>query len=51
MLIPTNSVVVCLTCKKSLLKKIIPTMSTFNRFKYPEVSPDLPPLDSITEIL
>jgi hypothetical protein len=46
--VDVNEVVVCLTCKKSFDKKN-PMMSTFNGFKYPEIPPDLPPLNIITE--
>lgn len=44
---------ICSTCKTALDKNKIPTMSTFNGFKYPPMptDPHLPPLDQVSERL
>lgn len=40
---------VCKTCNVSIQKGKIPSLATFNGFKYPERPADLPELDIITE--
>lgn len=42
---------VCQTCRSSLQRGVIPTLSTSNGFVYPRYPPDLPPLDPISERL
>ncbi|CAG5093371.1 Protein of unknown function, partial [Cotesia congregata] len=46
-----EDILLCNTCYQAIGRKVIPTMSTYNGFKY-ETTPDvLPPLDLISERL
>ncbi|CAH2104203.1 unnamed protein product [Euphydryas editha] len=47
--IPAKNTKLCNTCVQALNKKNIPSMSTFNGFKYPDVPQHLPPLDLVSE--
>ncbi|KAK2577045.1 hypothetical protein KPH14_000896 [Odynerus spinipes] len=46
-----TSVVICKCCNQSLSRKHIPNLAKFNGFKYPEMPPNLPPLDLVSERL
>lgn len=49
--IPAKNTKLCNTCIQALNKKNIPSMSTFNGFKYPDIPQHLPPLDLVSERL
>lgn len=43
-----HSFMLCASCKRSLDRNRMPSISTTNGFKYPEISPELPTLDQIS---
>ncbi|KAE8742023.1 hypothetical protein FOCC_FOCC012439 [Frankliniella occidentalis] len=44
-----SKLLVCVTCKTSILKRKVPTMAVVNGFSYPKVPKELPPLSEVAE--